>query len=116
MKHFIARIVFRIEIAEKPDCIQFEEKTLMIKASDRNEAYDKSVAYGRSHEGSFVNTDGYCIGWLMLGTSALEQLDPDNEVFEFCSVLKDQCSDYHINRLLNESEQVRKTSKQTIIE
>jgi hypothetical protein len=73
----VATIISKCEIAGKPTSPEkwtCSQDIFIIRASDREMAYEKALNLGRSQEHSYLNDDRQMVVWTYVGLENLEQL------------------------------------------
>jgi hypothetical protein len=74
---YVATIILKCEVAAEPvdpdewTCIQ---NIHVLRASDREEAYQKALELGKSGEVTYLNSDGQDVTWKFVGLQFLEEL------------------------------------------
>jgi hypothetical protein len=74
---YVATIILKCQIAGESSssgvwtCIQ---QIHLLRASQRNEAYDKALALGKSEEHEYLNAEGQTVSWIFVGLENLEEL------------------------------------------
>ncbi len=75
---FVSTIILKCEIAGEPSipnewtCIQ---QVNVLRAENREIAYEKAIAFGNSQESTYLNANGQQISWIFVGLENLEELD-----------------------------------------
>lgn len=76
-KWFVATIILTCEIEGNPTvpgewtCI---EQVHLLRGSDRDEAYEKALALGKSQETAYSNAEGHTVAWNFVGLENLVEL------------------------------------------
>lgn len=74
---FVATIILKCEVDEKPTtpgewtCI---EQVHLVRGSNRDDAFEKAQALGKSEETSYQNAEGKTVTWKFIGLENLEEL------------------------------------------
>lgn len=74
---YVATLILKCEVAGVPSspsewtCIQ---QIHLIRAGNRDEAYEKAVALAKSQECSYLNSEGQMVAWTLVGLENLEPL------------------------------------------
>ncbi len=77
---YVVTFIFKCEIEGEPtntDLWTCIGQVHVIRASNRDLAYEKAMTLGKSHEHSYENADGQTVRWLFVGLENLEELLDD---------------------------------------
>lgn len=74
MNWYLAKIVFRIVCGEGNHTPQYDEQLRLVAASDKEEAFYKAQAIGKSGEDNFYNHREQLVKWQFINVCELYQL------------------------------------------
>ena len=75
MNHYIAKLIFNINIDNGKNISQFDEQTRMIEAQNLENAFFKARLKGKEEEGHFLNKNDKQVSWEFIDVTELYSLD-----------------------------------------
>jgi len=89
MNWYLAKIVFQIVCGNGEHTAQFDEQLRLIHAGNKQQAFDKAVAFGRSEEDSFYNIHQQPVHWTFVNVSELYRMEELLDGAEIYSKIKE---------------------------
>lgn len=74
MNWYLAKMVFRIVCGDGAHLPQFDEQLRLIKGTDKEDAFRKAQAIGKSEEETFLNRKEQLVQWQFINVSELYRL------------------------------------------
>ena len=90
MNWYLAKIVFRIICGEGQHTAQFDEQLRLINAENKEEAFLKAQAMGKSAEEAFFNSTRQLVQWQFINVSELYRLSELIDGAEMYSRIEEQ--------------------------
>ena len=75
MKKYLTKIIFHINIDKGWNSTQFDEQLRLVHADTHEEALEKALEIGESHEEKFINANGDLVEWKFIGVPVIISLD-----------------------------------------
>ena len=90
MNWYIVKNVFQIITGDGLHTPQFEERMILIQATSKALAYEKSYKLGQKENDQFVNVSGELVIWKFINTSAIHLIDSLVDGTTLCVRTEDQ--------------------------
>ena len=89
MNWYLAKIIFRIICGDGEHTAQFDEQLRLIHASDKQQAFEKAVEFGKTEEDSFYNIHQQPVHWTFVNVSELYRMEELLDGAEIYSRIKE---------------------------
>lgn len=89
MNWYLAKIVFQIVCGDGNHTAQFDEQLRLINANNKQQAFDKAVAYGKMEEDAFYNIHQQPVHWTFVNVCELYKMEELLDGAEIYSRIKE---------------------------